>query len=185
MKQLIIIVISAVLIFSVGYFLDSSSIPEQQELVSKADNKVDSYIDVPKFEFNTLEGKKISLESFRGKVIILNFWASWCGPCKEEFPLMKEIVDSSSDVVLFAISSDENKKDVYKFLKEMKKDGVDLTEKGSFIAHDPLKDISSGLFNVLRLPETFIINKDYKIVKKVIGSHLWVNQEMAKFIKEL
>ena len=185
MKSVLVIVVSTFLIFSAGYLLDSSSIPTEQTQDTDRDELVDIEIKVPDFKYTLLDGTVKQISELKGKIIILNFWASWCGPCKEEFPEMLNIVKENKDVVLVAISNDSSKKDVLKFIKKMKKENIDLNQDRSLVAHDIYKEVSSELFNVLRLPETFIIDRNFKIVKKVIGSHYWVNKEMAKFIKGL
>lgn len=185
MKHLIIILLAVFTVFSLGYFLDSSSIPEDVSQDQSANKVLDTKIKMPLFSYSDLKGQEFKVENLKGKVIILNFWASWCGPCKEEFPEMAQIVKENKNVVLLAISNDEKKKDVLKFLKNLKQEGTNLKANNIIVALDNHKEISSELFNVLRLPETFIINKDFKIVKKVIGSHYWINKEMSKFIKTL
>jgi len=185
MKHLIIILVAICTVFSLGYLLDSSSIPEDLSQNEAANKILDTQINMPLFSYKDLSGNKFKIEDLKGKIIILNFWASWCGPCKEEFPEMLQIVKENKNVVLLAISNDENKRDVLKFLKNLKKEGTNLKQDKVIIALDNHKEISSELFNVLRLPETFIINKDFKIIKKVIGSQFWVNKDMSKFIQTL
>lgn len=170
------------LVFGLGVLLDSSSIPS---IKTNGSEKMKSTIPVPDFSLQTLNGQSRKISEFRGKVIILNFWASWCGPCKEEFPEMLDIVNRNQGIVLLAISNDDNNKDIQRFLKEMEKAKTPLKGENVFLAHDPLKEISSTHFNVLRLPETFIINKDLQIVEKVIGSEKWLNKEMAKRLQDL
>ena len=178
--------ISALLIiFGLSHFLDSSSIPELDEASPGETAEKLEVIELPKFNFKDLSGKHHSISDYKGKIIILNFWASWCGPCEEEFPVMADIVMSNPNIVLIAISGDEERKNMVKFIKTLTKKFPNLGDSKVVFSHDKEKEISSELFNVLRLPETFIINKDLQIIKKVIGSQNWVNGKMKTFLEKL
>ncbi|WP_127716406.1 TlpA disulfide reductase family protein [Halobacteriovorax sp. HLS] len=185
MKQILIIITVTITIFGLGYFLDSSSIPTQVSIEQEHDEIINTKIALPQFKFNDLEGTQQDITKFQGKKIILNFWATWCGPCKEEFPEMLEILKEDNNTVLVAISNDANKIEVQKFIKKLKTEAIDLESERVFIGFDPNKEISSELFNVLRLPETFIIDSQMNIIRKVIGSYHWTNKDMHKFIKEM
>lgn len=182
--KFIVLSLSVFLIFGLSYFLDSSSIPEI-EVAKEIDFEKGQEITVPNFSFKTLKAKNISIESFKGKTIILNFWASWCGPCEEEFPAMAKIVANTKNTVLIAISSDENEKDMHKFLSRLKKKVPELKNNNIYFSHDKKKEVSSELFNVVRLPETFIISPSFKIIKKVIGSQYWIDGTMKEYISKI
>lgn len=185
LKNVLLLFILSAAIFGIGYLLDSSSLERGPSILTKhpsVEKRVK--LDTPNFAFQTLQGQSLTLKSFRGKVVILNFWASWCGPCQEEFPEMYLIANKYDNVRLVAISGDESKQDILKFLVKLKKNHPALTDKNVFIAHDKAKDISSR-FNVVRLPETFIIDKNHQIVQKVIGSEQWVNRQMRQVIESL
>jgi thiol-disulfide isomerase/thioredoxin len=133
------------------------------------------------FKGETLDGKEISLKQFQGKIVILNFWASWCGPCVEEFPSLVRLAETmKGKVEVVAVSEDSAKEDIETFLKSFPK-----TQNPYFhIVWD--KDRSIGqLYDAERLPESYIADKNLKLSKKVVGSISWDTKEAFKFIKEL
>lgn len=171
MKNLVIVIILAVVIFSVGYFQDMNSLPVTVDVKSNSDEQIE--MDLPDFDFYDMAGKKHSISNYKNKIVLLNFWASWCGPCHEEFPEILKVLRAHKDnVILVAISSDEKKYHIKKFFKKFKKD-LDGLKANIIIGFDPTKEISSSLFNVIKLPETFVISTDGKIVKKIVGSKEW------------
>src|ERR1700756_2105276 len=117
----------------------------------------------PDFTLQTLDGKDVTLSSLRGKAVLLNFWATWCSPCKIEMPwfveLQKQYGPQGLQVVGVAMD-DASKEDIAKFAKEM---GVNYT---ILLGKESVGDQYGG---VPALPETFFIGRDGKIVDKIIG----------------
>ena len=76
----------------------------------------------PEFTVATPDGKKISLKDFRGKIVFLNFWASWCEPCREEMPEMEKLYQEfkAKNFVVVAIAVKDRKQDTLDFVKEFK-----------------------------------------------------------------
>ncbi len=186
MKNFIIVTCLSGLVFFIGYFIDMSSIPEVMH--TDYAESISVNVPLPKFNFKTVDGKKFDIysEEFKDKVIILNFWASWCGPCVEEFPEMIQLIEKyHEDVVLVAISNDSAKKDILKFLKDFKKFDKTINSKSIYIGWDKSRDIALGYFDVVRLPESFIINKKKMIVSKVVGAQDWKNGSVDKAISKL
>lgn len=117
----------------------------------------------PDFTLTTLDGKKVKLSDYRGKAVLLNFWATWCGPCKVEIPWFMELEKQYGPqglVVLGVAMDDDGKDSVPKFAREMK---IDYTV---VLGNDDVADQYGG---VEGLPTTFYIDRDGKIVKKVAG----------------
>ena len=85
---------------------------------------------VPQFTLKNRKGEDFSLESVKGKGVLLNFWASWCAPCREEFPaLLSAVKWAKGHLVLVAISNDSSQEDIALFLSELKKAGVKWDKK--------------------------------------------------------
>jgi thiol-disulfide isomerase/thioredoxin len=130
------------------------------------------------FAGKTLEGQSFNLEQFKGKLVILSFWASWCAPCVEEFPSMVSLLKQNPDkVVMVAVSSDYSREDIDVFFKSL-----NLSEKlpNLYVTWDPDHAISQK-YEVQRLPESFIFGKDMKLLRKVVGSIKWDDQDAMSF----
>ena len=122
---------------------------------------------VPDFTLKNEKGDKVSLSDYRGKVVILNFWASWCPPCKAEMPEFKEMNDElkgSKNVVLLTINltdgQRETKEKAVKFLKDNKYDFTVLFD---------VEGIASGIFGIESIPTTAIIDKEGYLHDYVMG----------------
>jgi len=117
----------------------------------------------PDFSLESLDGKTLRLSDLRGKAVLLNFWATWCGPCKIEMPwfvdLQKQYGPQGLQIVGVAMD-DASKEDIGKFAKDM---GVNYP---ILIGKESVGDQYGG---VPALPETFLISRDGKIVDKIIG----------------
>ena len=117
----------------------------------------------PDFTLESLDGKSMKLSDFRGKAVALNFWATWCGPCKIETPwlvqLQSEYGGQGLQVVGVAMD-DSGKDEIAKFAKEM---GMNYPV---LLGKEAVGDAYGG---VPALPETFFIGRDGKIVDRIIG----------------
>jgi thiol-disulfide isomerase/thioredoxin len=117
----------------------------------------------PDFSLESLDGSTMRLSDLRGKAVLLNFWATWCGPCKIEMPwfvdFQKEYASQGLQIVGVAMD-DASKDDISKFAKDM---GVNYP---ILIGKDSVGDQYGG---VPALPETFVITRDGKIMDKIIG----------------
>jgi thiol-disulfide isomerase/thioredoxin len=119
--------------------------------------------EAPDFTLKTIDGKDVKLSALRGKAVLLNFWATWCGPCKIEIPWFIELQKqyASQGLVVIGVAMDDNAKDVVpKFAQDMKIDYPIL------LGTEQVADQYGG---VEGLPMTFYIGRDGKIVKKIPG----------------
>src|SRR5258708_29582955 len=115
------------------------------------------------FSVESLEGKTMRLSDFRGKAVLLNFWATWCGPCKIEMPWFIELQQkygSQGLQVVGVAMDDASKEDIAKFAKNM---GVNYPV---LIGKEAVGDSYGG---IPALPETFFIGRDGKVVDKILG----------------
>ena len=117
----------------------------------------------PDFTLDALDGKAVTLSGYHGQAVLLNFWATWCGPCKVEMPwfveLQKEYGPQGLQIVGVAMD-DASKEDIEKFVKEM---GVNYP---ILVGKESVGDQYGGV-NVL--PTTFFIDRDGKIVAREFG----------------
>ncbi len=117
--------------------------------------------EAPPVSGKTVDGKEIKWEDLKGRTVVLNFWATWCGPCRREIPhlneLVKEFGDDSS-IVFIAITK-EDRKTVEKFLKEHPFDYTILVD-GNRITRD---------YGVMAFPTHYVINREGRIVFNQIG----------------
>ncbi len=115
------------------------------------------------FSLETVDGgNKISLADFKGKPVVLNFWATWCGPCKEELPLFEKMWNKfkEKDVVFIGVNVMDDKTNASEFIKNT---GITYTT-----LYDQQGEVSSK-YKVVALPATFFINKEGKIAIKNYG----------------
>ena len=130
----------------------------------------------PDFTLTTLDGKKVKLSDYRGKAVLLNFWATWCGPCKVEIPWFMDLEKQYAPqglVILGVAMDDDGKPTVTKFAQEMK---IDYTV---LLGNDNVADQYGG---VEGLPTSFYVDRSGKIVKVVAG--LVSHSEIEDGIKE-
>lgn len=132
------------------------------------------------FTGKNLSGESVTLSQYKGKIIILSFWASWCAPCIEEFPSMISLLKQFPDqVVMLAVSADYSKEDIEIFLKSIK---VDSSISNLQIIWDPESEISKK-YQIQKLPESFIFYKEGKLLRKVVGSIKWDDADAINFFK--
>ncbi|HEY7165138.1 MAG TPA: TlpA disulfide reductase family protein [Candidatus Binatia bacterium] len=132
----------------------------------------------PDFSILNTEGKKVSLKDFRGKTVFLNFWATWCVPCREEMPAMEKLYQEYKDknFVVFAINVKDRKQEALAFLKELK-----LTYP---VAFDPEAEVAA-LYGAWGLPTTYIINAKGEGLARAWGPAEWYSPASRKLFREL
>ena len=132
------------------------------------------------FKLETLDGTTVSLESLRGKVVFLNVWATWCGPCREEMPSMQTLYDDfkgNKDFVMLAASQDTSGRSVV--APYIAKNGYHFT-----ILLDPENKVGES-YDVSGVPETFIINRKGQIVAHHMGGFDWSRPDVKDALQQL
>ena len=121
---------------------------------------------------------KVTLSQFRGQVVVLNFWATWCPPCVEETPSLVQMQARLKDkgVVVLAVSIDADDAAYHKFLKEY---GVNMVT-----VRDEAKKASS-LYGTFGWPESYVIDRNGVIRRKFIGPVDWTNPEVTDYLSKL
>jgi peroxiredoxin len=133
----------------------------------------------PNFTFPDLNGKMVSLMDYKGKVVLVNIWATWCPPCIDEMPSMEKLYQSlnGENFEILAVSIDTNGlKVVAPFMKKYK-----LT----FPALIDSEGIIKTTYKTTGVPESFIIDKQGILIKKIIGPLNWANSEVFGFFNDL
>ncbi len=125
----------------------------------------------PDFTLNDLNGKKVTLSQLRGKVVILNFWSIWCGPCLAEMPYLNKLFLEFKDrgLVVMAVAEDPAEKPLRSYIQEK---GIAFT-----ILMDKDKKVYFR-YSLFGIPVTFLIDKKGVIAEKFIGEQDWCSPEM-------
>lgn len=144
----------------------------------------------PAFSARTLDGDSVTLEDYAGSVILLNVWATWCPPCREEMPSMERLYryyqDSGRDFRILAVSVDaqiglaDEKGNLGGDLQSFKEE-FDLT---FTILHDPSGDIQR-IYQTTGVPESFIIDREGVIRRRLAGATDWDTPEYRALIDRL
>src|SRR5208283_1246283 len=133
----------------------------------------------PDFTLNDVHGKKISLSAFKGNIVILNFWATWCGSCKAEMPSLNNLYleFKNKGLAVLAISIDPEENPVLSFIAEKKLAFPVLMDKS--------KEVYFDSYAVMGLPATFIIDRKGVIIEKSMGEQEWDSPKMKEKILNL
>lgn len=137
---------------------------------------------LPGLELRDLNLNAVNMEALtKDKIVIINFWASWCEPCAEEFPSMIKLVQHYKDkIVILAPSHDTSLEDIQTFAKAFDLDSTP----GIHLLWD--KDLKAGkAFQVNKLPESYIFGKNGKLLRKVVGTRNWFNEDAKYFFDSL
>ncbi len=181
-----LIVLAAILIAAALYTVtvDHNAQPRIPAPPQTQTNPSSENAAAPEFSFKDLSGKTYSLSDFKGRVFILNFWASWCAPCVKEFPQMLDLAAMTrNESVFLFLSVDEKKEDIERFIKRY---GKNLPAPNVVMGWDPDKSISQSLFQTYKLPETYILTPGHVISEKIIGADIvWNTPGMKAKIKNL
>jgi peroxiredoxin len=122
--------------------------------------------------------RTVTLRDLHGKVVVLNFWATWCAPCVEEMPSLVQLQQRFKDkgLSIVGVSIDVDGDAYHKFLKDYKIDFVTV--------RDPDQKTSS-LYGSFKWPETYIIDRDGIVRRKFIGPVEWSQPEIVDFLSKL
>ena len=113
----------------------------------------------------------------QGKVVVLNFWASWCAPCLEEFPSLMQLQKDMPNIAVVAVAFDTDEDSYRQYLADNHITGITTI--------DDVANQSSNAFDTTRPPETYIIDTQGNIRRKFIGPQNWTNPEILNYLKNL
>ena len=143
----------------------------EQRVVSAGDS-------APDFKVVTENGKTVSLSDFGGKLLVLNFWASWCAPCVDEAPSLDAFQRElgPQGVVVLGVSIDRNEKMYKRFLKDY---NISFPT-----ARDPDWDINTR-YGTFQFPETYLIDRTGKVREKIISTQNWMDPAFVARIRTM
>lgn len=132
----------------------------------------------PALALKDIDGRPHRLSDYRGKVVLINFWATWCGPCRDEMPSIQGLKEklAGRPFAVLAVNLDEPESRIRKFLSQMK---VDFT-----ILLDPERKTARA-WNARILPASFVVGPDGRIRYSLIGEINWDHEQVVARISEL
>lgn len=135
-------------------------------------------VEAPDFTLKDLNGKKVQLRDFRGKVVFLNFFATWCVPCRLEMPAMERLSQAFKDkgLVVLAVDIKESAKAVRAFLREVKVSFPALLDEDGSVAF---------MYGIRPLPATYLIGRDGMILWRAFGAREWDNATSRQYFSRL
>ncbi|MBI5083609.1 MAG: TlpA family protein disulfide reductase [Acidobacteria bacterium] len=160
--------VAAVLLAGLCFVVGTSLIEPMVEVGDRA----------PRFSLTTDKGRKVSTTDFGGKVLVVNFWATWCPPCIEELPSLQAMADrlGPKGVVVLGVSVDRNDAAYRRFVQQAKI--------GFETWRDPEADISAS-YGTFKYPETYVIGSDGKVRQKHVGPRNWMEPSLIQSIESL
>lgn len=132
----------------------------------------------PDFTLPTLTEQPVSLRNYHGNVVIVNFWATWCPPCIEEIPSLKEFAERLRGlrVTIIGVSMDRDSAALERF--------VTHAQLPFPIARDPTQAVASR-YGTFKFPESYVIDSEGRIARKIIGAMDWRDPETISFVSRL
>lgn len=145
-----------------------------------AETLMDPIVGKPKasgFNLVAVDGSKVSLDGYQGKFVLLNFWATWCAPCRKEMPAMSNLHNQlkGRGLEVVGVHVGPSLAGVKKFLQSVPVNFTILID----------KDMSLASWRVRGLPTTFLVNPEGRLIYKAVGEREWDSPEMVKFLNGL
>ena len=162
-----------VLVIILSLKLNDSSVEFSNQVAIEGD------IPAPDFTFPGLDGKMVSLSDYRGKVVLVNIWATWCPPCVDEMPSMEKLYRKfkGKNFEILAVSIDEpGLKAVAPFMKKS-----NLTFPALIDSEGAIK----AVYGITGVPESFIVDKQGILIKKIVGPVDWATPDIFRFFSEV
>ena len=169
----IIFVAVTVLVIILSLKLNESSFKFSNQVA------IEDNLPAPDFTFPGLDGKMVRLADYRGKVVLVNIWATWCKPCVDEMPSMEKLYHKfkGKNFEILAVSIDEpGLKVVAPFMKKL-----NLTFPALIDSEGAVK----AFYGITGVPESFIIDQQGILIKKIVGPVNWDTPNIFRFFSEL
>jgi thiol-disulfide isomerase/thioredoxin len=157
-----------------------SAVSAAEEDLSHSFARIDPPRSVPDFSLQDMDGARHTLEDYRGKVVLINFWATWCPPCRREMPALEKLYNAlaGEGFAVLAINQWEDADHVFAYMG-------DLNVFPSFpILFDPESRISAE-FGVKGLPTSFLLDKQGRVAYRAVGGRAFDHPEVEQTIRGL
>ena len=155
-------------------------------IISSLFNRVEDIADYgrpPLFATNTIDGKPVALIDLEGSPVIVHFWASWCTPCRKEFPELVKLATHHPELTILAISVDQTQAKIDEFIAAMPNADQLRALPNLLFIHDRSKQLSAELYKTTSYPESYIIGCNFRMVDKVIGPEMDWESRMAPWLE--
>jgi len=176
-KNIIFLVVIALLIIPqtrkpIQVFLNKGLALFSPSIIDSEDRKaIENY----NWQLEDSEGNIFNYESTKNKVVLINFWATWCPPCIAEMPSLEKLHNDYKDKIVFLFVSNEDNEKTFKFVEK---------NKYTFKVYKPLTQYPE-VFNLSSIPRTFLIDKNGNIVIDKTGASNWNSEKVRNVIDQL
>ncbi|MFW2330860.1 MAG: TlpA family protein disulfide reductase [Nitrospinota bacterium] len=179
-KWIPVAILSIIALVATGLYRINKALEEPIAKISDMRQPTSKLIGLtaPSFSIPTFKGNKLSLADYEGKIVLLNFWATWCKPCVEEIPSMKELKKelNSDDFALISVSIDQKLGDITEFIKK-----IDIPFP---IGLDPKEEVSAK-YETTGIPETFLLDRNLAVIYHVAGAGDWSHPEVLNTLQRI
>lgn len=166
MRKILLLVIA---VFTCASFSSAAVAPwEIEDIMGKQ---------APPFSLKNLDGRPLSLADYKGKVVLINFWATWCKPCRVEMPSLNKLFKKygKQGLVVIGVSIDKTRDPVREFLEEIPLDFPIVLDSDTSVSKN---------YKVFAFPTTFLIDRGGILKEKFIGEMDWMHSDMTTMIEE-
>jgi peroxiredoxin len=184
-KKCTVLFLVIILFFSIASVMNA-----REHISKKTDKQLGEYFEklaisvptqqvkAPDFTLSSLEGKNVSLSDYRGKVVFLNFWATWCPPCRFEMPDMEELHQAlkSEGLEVVAVDLGEPERKVAAYVRNMGLTFTTLLDTRSQVG---------GMYGIRSIPTTFIIDQEGWLLGMALGAREWSSKESIEMFRLL
>jgi peroxiredoxin len=147
-------------------------------LLQRAPHPVSVGDTAPDFVLPALGSGSVSLRDYRGQVVLVNFWATWCPPCVEETPSLVKFAEQMQNqgVTVFSVSVDTDANALQRYVIE--------NRLSFLVARDPNQTVASR-YGTFKFPETYIVDREGRVAEKIIGAADWQDARIITFVRDL